>query len=148
MTTERRLSRRRLLQSGSAAAVSALLAGCGGTGGGDGTDNGGGDGNTIAVGPNNQYVFRPDKITVQTGDTVRWEFKTSGHNVCCWPKMDKKISIPDGATGFGTMSENGDKYKLVSSGKTFEHTFETTGTYTYVCIPHVQLGMIGHVVVE
>ncbi|MDS0281665.1 plastocyanin/azurin family copper-binding protein [Halomicroarcula sp. S3CR25-11] len=33
-------------------------------------------------------------------------------------------------------------------GSTFEHTFESAGTYLYYCAPHLGFGMRGAVVVE
>ena len=35
----------------------------------------------------------------------------------------------------------------VAEGETFEHTFDTAGTYEYFCIPH-ETSMKGEVVVE
>jgi len=37
---------------------------------------------------------------------------------------------------------------LIASGDTYEHTFETPGTYEYVCIPHESSEMTGTIVVE
>jgi plastocyanin len=39
--------------------------------------------------------------------------------------------------GSGTAEEGSDV--------TFEHTFEETGTYRYLCVPHESLGMVGAV---
>jgi len=36
----------------------------------------------------------------------------------------------------------------VQSGQSFVHTFETTGTHEYVCIPHEAASMVGSVTVE
>lgn len=46
--------------------------------------------------------------------------------------------IPEDATAFdsGTISQG-----------SFEHTFETPGTYDYYCIPHKSIGMVGRIVV-
>jgi len=133
------------------ATAGVALAGCssGGGGGDDDNDDGnGGDGNTIAVGPGGDFAFEPSEITVSTGDTVTWEFESGSHNVSAWPEMNDTVSIPEGASGFGTMEQGGDAYATVSEGETFEHTFETAGEYTYVCVPHVASDMVGTVVVE
>ena len=155
-------SRRRFLAS-TAVVGAAALAGCsgGGDSGGDGggeetteaqttTESGGSSGgeNVVQVGPGGQLVFEPEEITVSTGDTVTWEFASPSHNVCAYPEMNDEVSIPDGASGFGTMEQGGDSFALVSQGETYEHTFETPGEYTYVCVPHVGSDMIGTVVVE
>ncbi|MFB6121389.1 MAG: plastocyanin/azurin family copper-binding protein [Halobacteriaceae archaeon] len=143
--------RRRTVLSTVGAAAGVALAGCSGGGGSsDGGDNGGGGGsdNTVAVGPGGDFKFKPEELTVSKGTTVTWEFKSSSHNVCAWPDMHDKVSIPDGASGFGTMDQGGDAYATVSKGETFEHTFETTGEYTYVCMPHAASGMVGTIIVE
>ncbi|AGN00271.1 halocyanin hcpC [Salinarchaeum sp. Harcht-Bsk1] len=147
---------RRQFVAGTSAVTIAALAGCSGGGGGDGdsddgdgsSDGGGGGDNIVAVGPGGDLVFEPDEITISTGETVTWEFESPTHNVSAYPDMSEEISIPDGASGFGTMEEGGDAYETVSEGETFEHTFETAGEYTYVCVPHVASGMIGTIVVE
>ena len=83
---------------------------------------------------------------VSVGDTVSWEFESAGHNVSAVPKDSEKVSLPDGAKPFAS-HESGDPYAVVEEGKTYEHTFETAGEYTYVCIPHVSSGMVGTVTV-
>lgn len=155
-------SRRRFLASTGVVGVAAL-AGCSGGGGDSGGGGGGGDpateaqtttasggnsGNVVQVGPDDQLVFEPGEITVSTGDTVTWEFASPSHNVCAYPDVHDSVSIPDGASGFGTMEQGGDAYALVSQGETYEHTFETAGEYTYVCVPHAASNMVGTVVVE
>lgn len=136
-----------MLKSTGALALGTLLAGCGG-GDGDGDGGGGGDDNTIEVGPGGSLTFEPDELTVSTGTTVTWTFESASHNVSAWPDMHEKVSIPDGAEGFGTMPEDGDAFATVAEGETFQHTFETAGSYTYVCVPHASANMVGTVVVE
>jgi plastocyanin len=36
----------------------------------------------------------------------------------------------------------------ITSGDTYEHTFEVPGTYHYFCIPHERGGMVGTVTVK
>jgi hypothetical protein len=47
---------------------------------------------------------------------------------------------PDGAEAF-------DSRILSEQGATFEHTFETAGTYDYFCTLHKGLNMVGRIVV-
>ena len=147
-------SRRKFVLSTGAASIAAL-AGCSGGGGdGDGgddeaTEESGGDGESVVeVGPGGQLVFEPEEITVSVGDTVTWDFVSPSHNVSAYPDMHDKVSVPDGAEGFGTMEQGGDAYALVDQGETFEYTFETAGEYTYVCVPHAASDMVGTIVVE
>jgi len=103
-----------------------------------------------------ELVFDPDAITVSVGDTVTWEnVGTVGHSVTAYEDQ-----IPDGAEYFasgGFESEGaardawspGDPESgNVAGGESFEHTFETAGTYRYFCIPHESAGMQGSVVVR
>lgn len=138
------VSRRKFLASTGVAAAAAV-AGCGG--GGDGGDSGG-DGNTVIAGPDGDLVFDPDEITVSTGETVTWEFDSPNHNVVAWPDMHNEVSIPEGAEGFGSVEQGGDAFETMPQGETYSHTFETTGEFTYVCVPHAGSGMIGTVIVE
>jgi plastocyanin len=72
--------------------------------------------------------FNPKDVTVKAGDTVTWVNDDSvGHDVT---GDDFKSGEP------GAM-QNGD---------TFEHTFDTAGTFDYVCTVHP--GMEGTVKVE
>jgi plastocyanin len=49
------------------------------------------------------------------------------------------VSLPAGAAPFdsGSMQE----------GDIFRHTFTVPGTYTYLCVPHDRMGMVGRIVV-
>jgi plastocyanin len=159
--TANHVDRRTMLKSTGAALAGVALAGCIGdsepTDGSDGNDGNGGDtdgggdgngggGNTVAAGPDGELVFDPEEITVSVGDTVTWEFVSPGHNVYAYDDQED-VSLPDGAEGFGSV-EKGDQFGTNSQGDTFEYTFETAGTYEYVCVPHVASGMVGTVVVE
>jgi plastocyanin len=110
---------------------------------------GGADGDVavVDVGPSGQYFrFVPERVEIPVGGTVRWEFKSAGHNVSCRPEVARQVSLPEGAEPFSSYPE-GESFRVVSEGETYEHTFETPGEYTYVCVPHVGEGMIGTVVV-
>lgn len=137
-------SRRRFVATTGVVGVAALAGCSGGGGGGDGD----GGGTVVEAGPDGQLVFDPESVTVSTGTTVTWEFPSPGHNVCAYPEMHEKVSIPDGADGFGSMEAGGDRFATVEQGGTYEHTFETTGEFTYVCVPHASADMVGTVVVE
>jgi halocyanin-like protein len=88
---------------------------------------------TVEVGVQNgdgPYGFGPAAVRVSPGTKVTWEWigKGGSHNV---------VST-DGAF----------ESELVSTeGHTFSHTFDSTGTYKYLCQPHEALGMKGAIVV-
>lgn len=92
----------------------------------------------------NTLKFTPGSVTVEVGETVRWtNTSVIVHTVTADPAeatMEGSVQLPEGAEAFdsGTMD----------SEATFEHTFETPGTYTYFCIPHEGVKMRGTVVVE
>lgn len=92
----------------------------------------------VTVGPGGETRFDPASVTIATGETVRWIWDSSNHNV-------EPEDIPDDADWTGT---EGDSGKTYSAGHVYTHTFEVAGEYDYVCVPHQSLGMTGTVVVE
>ncbi|WP_137284407.1 halocyanin domain-containing protein [Halorussus salinisoli] len=82
-----------------------------------------------AEGNGGALAFSPAAIRVDPGTTVVWEWTGDGgsHNVVA----------DDGSFESELVSE---------AGQTFEHTFESEGTYKYFCSPHETLGMKGAVV--
>ena len=92
----------------------------------------------------NSLNFEPDTVRIERGQTVRWE-NTSVivHTVTADPDeatIDGSVKLPDGASPFdsGTLDPKA----------TFEHPFDTPGTYRYFCIPHEGTKMYGTVIVE
>ena len=137
------VSRRSLLRSTVPAAFG-LFAGCSSTESDDGsTETDAGD---IVVGPGGAYAYDPEEYTVSVGETVTWSFASPSHNVSCVPEDNRQVSLPDGAESFASYGD-GNPGETVPQGETYEHTFETAGEYTYVCIPHARQGMVGTVVV-
>lgn len=114
--------------------VAVALAGCA-EDGGNGTDGG-----PYSVAADSNSDFDPASLTIAAGETVEWE-NTAGfaHTVTSY-------DIPDGASSF----ESGN----MEGGDTFEHTFQTAGTYRYRCEYHSSSSnggytdMVGEVVVE
>jgi plastocyanin len=133
-------SRRGFLATASSLAVGAV-AGCLG---GDVPD---GD---VEVGPGASQVFKPREYAVSVGDTVTWTFASAGHNVSAVPDHGDPVSLPDGAEPFASypLDDDDARFRTDPRGDTFEHTFETPGEYTYVCVPHIRSRMIGTIVVE
>ncbi|WP_115863448.1 halocyanin domain-containing protein [Halorussus litoreus] len=165
--TEYNPTRRTALKA-MAVGASVALAGCSSGGGdgdgndggdGDGSDDGSGDGSTDfggwfenvgnfdgvvdetgsdevtvevgAQGNGGNFAFSPAAVKISSGTNVVWEWtgKGSMHNVVA----------EDGSFESEQTSEE---------GFTFEQTFDSTGTYEYICVPHETMGMKGAVVVE
>ena len=87
--------------------------------------------------------FQPAAITVARGTTVQWvNTGVMPHTVTDDPSKAARPSnaaLPSGAQTWDSGQLNG--------GQSFSHTFDTPGDYTYFCIPHESLGMVGHITV-
>ena len=80
----------------------------------------------------NVLKLSPDKITVKTGDTIRWTNQDGRKHFLA--------SIP----GSGPTEEL-EIFALMEPGKIYQHTFSLPGEYPYFCFIHNQ--MTGHVTV-
>ncbi len=96
----------------------------------------------VQVGAGGSMTFSPPSVTIHVGDTVRWTWEASGHNVVsgtsgtadgkfCSPNDTNCSSAPTSATGF-----------------VYSHTFTTAGAYPYFCTIHFAAGMTGTVTVQ
>ncbi len=85
-----------------------------------------------AQGNGGAFAFDPPAVRVEPGTEVVWQWtgEGGGHNV---------VSDGDGPL------DSGDP--VASADTTYSYTFEETGIYNYVCVPHESLGMKGAVVV-
>lgn len=69
------------------------------------------------------FAFSPATIKVKKGTTVTWTNEDSvGHNV-----------VADGAATEGGLPASN---ALLSKGETYSFTFDTVGTFKYMCAPH------------
>jgi len=105
----------------------------------DGTtvDKTGQDTVTVEVGAKGNggtYAFSPPAVRVSPGTEVVFKWVSNTHNVVVRDQ-------PPGANWTG-------ESQIENEGYTYSHTFDTTGTYTYYCEPHLALGMKGAVAVE
>jgi plastocyanin len=73
--------------------------------------------NTITAASNNQFL--PPNAPIRTGGTVTWEFQSVAHSVI----FDVKAGAPD-------------NIQEPLQNTTEERTFETAGTYRYICGVH------------
>jgi plastocyanin len=98
----------------------------------------------IAIGgPKGEFVFVPDRLKIQPGETVTWVLQSGGHTVTAYHPANHSAyqgRIPLGA-------EPWDSELLTEKGATFSWTFDTEGVYNYFCRPHESIGMVGAIVV-
>ncbi|WP_439026765.1 plastocyanin/azurin family copper-binding protein [Haloarchaeobius sp. DT45] len=150
MTQESKIDRRTVLRTAGIALATVGLAGClGSDSQGETTTaeptetptesepSGDTGAATVKVGPDGEYVYTPgteEPLTITTGTTVAFVWESNTHNIV----VD---SQPEGANWEG-------HEPIENEGFTYEHTFETPGTYEYACEPHRTLGMVGTIVVE
>lgn len=72
---------------------------------------------TVAVAPDGRPVFEPSSVEIQNGDTVRWEWHTSGYAL-------EPVAQPPGADWTGTEGVH-------EEGFTYERQFTVSGDYRY-----------------
>ncbi|MFB6126457.1 MAG: plastocyanin/azurin family copper-binding protein [Halolamina sp.] len=136
MSSERDVVSRRGFIRGAAGATAA--AGAAGTASAQeegGSESGSGETKTVEVAPGGNLKFDPEELKVTPGTTVKWVWQGGGHNVVA-------ESTPEDADWQGT---EGGADQLYDEGYEYSHTFETLGTYEYVCTPHKSAGMVGTV---
>lgn len=88
------------------------------------------------------YYFDPIGLFVEKGTTVTFEDKSGSHSSTAYKKgtaSAETTRIPKDAKAWNS--------DTITEGETFEHTFDTEGTYDYFCIPHKSLGMVGRIIV-
>ncbi|MFC7204575.1 plastocyanin/azurin family copper-binding protein [Haloferax namakaokahaiae] len=135
------MNRRHVLRLSGAALVATATAGCLGGGGSD----------TKRVTMGDDFAFSPKRLTVSAGTTVEWTNDSDvPHTVTAY-----EDEVPDAASYFASGGFDSEKAArndvqggLFGPGESYEHTFETRGTYEYFCVPHESSGMVGTVVVE
>jgi plastocyanin len=94
---------------------------------GNATGASGGDSVTISPGssvPSNGKFFVPDTLTVSKGTTVSW---TNGDSTL--------HTVTSGSPEAGNSGTEFDSSYL-AAGKTFQHPFNTAGTFDYYCTLH------------
>jgi plastocyanin len=77
------------------------------------------------------FVFRPARVNIRAGDTVRWIWVKGPHSV-----ISGQSCTPDGRWSSG-----------IKSAGSYEQTFAQPGQYPYFCDPHCP-SMTGTVMVS
>lgn len=86
---------------------------------------------SIDVGPGGDFAYDPALVAIDSGTSVTWEWRSSGHTVTS--------EQTPGETEFDIPSRDGQE---------FTETFETPGNVLYYCSPHRGAGHLGALVVE
>jgi len=112
-------------------AVSLLITGCGGAGGGGYSSSG--TTTTISIIPGAALkcttAYFPYSVTILVGETVTWKNNdTMAHTV-----TSTSDSGPACTAGGGSTTESPLNSGNITPNGTFSHTFDTAGTYYYVC---------------
>lgn len=79
------------------------------------------------------FQFSPASISVQVGDTVRWNWLNGSHTTTC--DGTALTSRPAGAAAWNS--------SINSVTNTFAYKVTVAGTYNYKCVPHGGGGMVG-----
>src|SRR6516162_11927020 len=99
---------------------------------------------TVIVRMTDGLRFKPARVVVHAGDTVEWKnSSTAAHTVTADARRaaeGKEVVLPAGAAPFDSGT--------VTPGNSYRHTFTAPGTYKYICVPHVDLGMVGEIIVQ
>lgn len=87
--------------------------------------------NTDPNDPNSINLFEPSILKIEKGDSVKFIAVDKGHN-----SASKKGMLPDGTLPWNSKLD-----------EELEIVFNLDGTYGYVCLPHLEMGMVGLILV-
>jgi plastocyanin len=92
----------------------------------------------------NDNKFDPAQVTVAKGTAVTWQnASTMVHSATDDPS--KAVNKSDAALPSGAQPWDSG---LLQPGQSWSHTFDVAGTYSYFCVPHETLGMVGKITVQ
>src|SRR6185312_12992917 len=92
---------------------------------------------TVHVGPtSNTMSFSPATTNISVGDTVHWIWDSNFHSTTSG-------TVVNGSTHADGNWDSG----INNAGFTFDHTFNTAGSFPYFCSIHGPGGMTGTIVV-
>jgi plastocyanin len=87
--------------------------------------------------------FEPATLTVAKGATVTWR-NTSATMHTVTDDPGKAVTKADATLPSGAQPWDSGN---IDPGQTFQHTFDTPGTYKYFCTPHEAAGMVATITV-
>lgn len=98
-------------------------------------------------------AFSPTELEVSVGETVTWTNRSARtHTVTLYEQTRPNDAAYFASGGFESEQAAREAWRTdraggLTDGETFSHTFETTGTYEYCCLPHERAGMTGSITV-
>jgi len=99
---------------------------------------------TTASGPStaeiigSDFQWTPSTVSIKVGDSVHWSWTQGIHNLAQSASSADITALDGGFRNGPCCSTNGE----------FTHTFDTAGTFFFICENHAALGMKGSIVVE
>lgn len=95
----------------------------------------------VVAGSMEDARFVPDRLTVQTGDVVRFDVREGIHTVTAYhPDNRRDLGIPEQANSFDSGP--------LTVGDIWYLTVSVNGVYNYFCIPHESMGHTGQIIAE
>ncbi len=112
-------------------AVSILITGCGGAGGGGYSSSGTTTTISIIAGASSACTtaYFPNSVTILVGETVTWKNNDTMEHTVTSTSDSGPACIAGGGSITGSPLNSGN----IAPTGTFSHTFDTAGTYYYVC---------------
>jgi len=95
--------------------------------------------------------FVPSVYEVAPGTTVVWKNTSSRpHTVTAYEDGIPEETPYFASGGYDSEAAARDGWREeggggLAGGETYAHTFETTGEYAYLCVPHESGGMVGRI---
>jgi len=98
-----------------------------------------------------ELAFEPATVTIAPGDTVVWENDAGlTFTVTAYEEGIPARAGYFASGGFDTEEDAREAYPEggLASGESHRHTFETSGSYEYFCVPQEDAGMVGTIEVR
>ncbi len=98
-------------------------------------------------------AFDPQQYEVTVGETVTWKNTSSkGHTVTAYGGQIPEDAAYFASGGFDSEDAAREGWRernegVLTTGDSYEQTFEVVGEYDYVCLPHEAGRMVGTIVV-
>lgn len=91
-----------------------------------------------------EFVFDPVGLHVEPGDLVHFAVVAHLHTVTAF---HEKFHLEEALPTRVPAESPGFTSPPLADGESWVYRFETSGVYDYLCLPHLELGMVGRIVV-